>query len=90
MDYFVGTGHGNVCKPYNNPIIIERRLYSFYSMFKYWKAGAVDGLYKRTPAFKAKYANVTILDFIAMLKANSGELISGLRGVSILQRRFTG
>jgi hypothetical protein len=27
-----------------------------------------------TPAFKAKYANVTILDFIAMLKANSGEL----------------
>jgi hypothetical protein len=36
----------------------ERRLYSFYSMFKYWKAGAVDGLYKRTPAFKAKYANV--------------------------------
>jgi hypothetical protein len=37
-------------------------------MFKYWKAGAVDGLYKRTPAFKAKYANVTILDFIAMLK----------------------
>jgi hypothetical protein len=46
-------------------------------MFKYWKAGAVDGLYKRTPAFKAKYANVTILDFIAMLKANSGELISG-------------
>jgi hypothetical protein len=22
MDYFVGTGHGNVCKPYNNPIII--------------------------------------------------------------------
>jgi hypothetical protein len=58
-------------------------------MFKYWKAGAVDGLYKRT-AFKAKYANVTILDFIAMLKANSGELTLDLRGVSILQRRFTG
>lgn len=76
INYFQGTGHDNLCKPDNNPIILVRDVYTrFYSMFKYWKAGA-EGR-PRPPNFVAQHRNDTILDFIDMLKTNNKELIYG-------------
>jgi hypothetical protein len=67
-NYITGTGHNNVCKN-NNPIIIVRDVKSrFFSMYKYWKNGAIDTQYKRSDDFKQKYKDYSILDFIHLLK----------------------
>lgn len=69
-DYIVGEGHGNICTNENNPIIIVRDVKSrFFSMYKYWKNGAKDTKFKRSRKWIEEHKNVTILDFIHMLKS---------------------
>ena len=47
-EYIVGLGHDYNCNNNNNPIIIVRDIKSrFFSMFTYWKCGALDTKYKR-------------------------------------------
>lgn len=76
--YIVGSGHHEKCNDRNNPIIIVREVRSrFFSMFKYWKNGAVDTQYKRDQKFIEKNKDVTILDFIRILKTNPKELYTG-------------
>ncbi len=73
-----GSGHGNICKNNNNPIIIIRDVKTrFYSMYKYWKNGAVDTKYKRNKEWGCKYTDTTVLDFINMLKKNDRQLYNG-------------
>jgi len=68
-DYIVGGDHSILCGNNNNPIIIVRDVKSrFLSMFKYWKSGAIDTHYKRDEQFINKYKEMTILDFISLLK----------------------
>lgn len=77
-EYIKGWGHNNICTNENNPIIIVRDVKSrFNSMFKYWKNGASDGIYKRDKEWIAKHSNVSIFDFINLLKTNKKELYSG-------------
>jgi hypothetical protein len=77
-DYIIGTGHSNICRNNNNPIIVVRDVKSrFYSMYKYWKNGSIDGPYIRKKEWLTKYKNTSIFDFIEMLKQNKKELYSG-------------
>ena len=69
--FITGKGHYNRCNNCINPIIIVRDVYSrFFSMFKYWKYGSIDTKYKRSEKFIESNKDVTILDFITMLKNN--------------------
>ena len=64
-------GHGVLCNENNNPIIIVRDVESrFFSMFKYWKYGSIDSIFKRDENFIELNKNKTILDFIELLKFN--------------------
>jgi hypothetical protein len=45
----ISGGHEVKCSNTNNPIIVVRDVKTrFYSMYKYWKNGAIDGLWKRS------------------------------------------
>ena len=80
-----GSGHGNICKNNNNPIIIIRDVKTrFYSMYKYWKNGAVDTKYKRNKEWGCKYTDTTVLDFINMLKKMIDNYIMDSHGNNIL------
>ncbi len=73
-----GQGHGDTCKNNNNPIIIVRDVKTrFYSMYKYWKNGAIDTNYKRNEAWIYKYNDTTVFDFIRMLKSKDRQLYQG-------------
>ena len=77
-DYIIGCGHDNICKDDNNPIIVVRDVKTrFYSMYKYWKNGAIDGNYKRDKEWLEKNKNVSVFDFINLLKTNKTKLYSG-------------
>ena len=76
---FRGMGHASICKNNNNPIIVVRDVKSrFLSMYKYWKNGSVDMKnFKRSEEFKKCNENVSIIDFINILKTNPEELCEG-------------
>lgn len=77
-EYITGSGHVNKCTNNNNPIIVVRDVKSrFLSMYKYWKNGAIDSKYKRSIEFKNKNKDITILDFINILKTNKHQLYTG-------------
>lgn len=76
---FVTGGHGIRCTNTNNPIIVVRDVRSrFMSMFKYWKRGSNQ--FKRTDDFLQRYAKVTILDFVEILKEQNTALHHGFTG----------
>ena len=69
--------HDSICANYPNPVItIREPIDRFLSMFKYWKSGAIPFIdwsdtrrnRIRGEAFKNKYKNYTIKDFIKLLK----------------------
>jgi hypothetical protein len=77
-NHIQGEGHGNKCTANNKPIIIVRDVRSrFISMYKYWKRGAGDTRFKRDAVFVRENENVTILDFIRLLKKNKRALCTG-------------
>lgn len=78
-DYITGRGHDNKCENNNNPIMVVRDVKTrFLSMYKYWKNGAIDTQFKRTEEWKKKHENVSIIDFINILKKkDKRELYSG-------------
>ncbi len=70
-NYIIGSGHNNKCTNTNNSIIIVRDVQSrFFSMFKYWKSGAIDTAHKRNVAFINEHKDKTILDFISLIQKN--------------------
>jgi len=74
-DFVFYTGHKTLCTNNNNPIIIVRDVLSrFFSMFKYWKYGG-DYKYRRDEKFLSTFKNVTILDFICLLKNNRNNIL---------------
>jgi len=65
--------HNNKCTNDNNSIMVVRDIKSrFLSMYKYWKNGSTN--YNHTDDWKEKYKNVSILDFINILKTNKNQL----------------
>ena len=75
-DINVKIGHFYACSNTNNPIIVVRDVKSrFYSMYKYWKNGAVDGVWKRSLHEIQQNKNISIYDFINTLKNNKEKLI---------------
>ena len=71
-EYIKGSGHINKCNNLNNPIIIIRNpIDRFISIYKYWKNGAIDTKYKRNIEFINKYKDITIKEFINLLKLKS-------------------
>lgn len=74
-NYIVGIGHDHKCTNTNNPIILIRDpIDRFISMYKYWKNGAVDTIFKRNENFINKYNEVNIKKFIELLQNNPKEL----------------
>jgi len=74
--YITSGGHENICKSYNNPIIVVRDVKDrFFSMYKYWKKGSE--LYKRDGKWNEQHKNVSIIDFIIMLKTKNNILCTG-------------
>jgi len=66
--YFLPCSHKALCTNTNNPIIIVRDVLSrFFSMFKYWKYGG-DYTFRRSKEFIEMNKDVTIIDFITLLK----------------------
>ena len=77
-EHITGIGHDNICSNHNNPIIVVRDVKSrFISMYKYWKNGSIDTIFKRDINWKKKYKNFTILDFINILKFDKKKLYNG-------------
>ena len=77
-NYIKGCGHENKCNNNNNSIIIVRDVKSrFISMFNYWKNGAIDTKYKRSKHFVKQNKDITILDFINILKTKERQLYVG-------------
>lgn len=67
--YIQGEGHNTKCTNNNKPIIIVRDIYDrFLSMYYYWKNGAIDTRFKRDKDFINKYNNITIKQFIELIK----------------------
>ena len=74
-EYIIGKGHNTKCTNNNNPIIIVRDVKSrFLSMYKYWKNGAIDTKYKYDNNCKDIHKDVTILEFIDILKTDKTKL----------------
>jgi len=74
-DYISGIGHENICSNNNSPIIVVRDVKSrFFSMFKFWKNGAIDTSFKRNDEFKKKYEYFTIFDFIYLVENREPDL----------------
>lgn len=72
-DYIKNTGHGCTCKNDNNSIIIVRDVNSrFLSMYKYWRHGSEEHILNEE--LKNKLKDVSILDFIHLIKNNKTEL----------------
>ena len=74
--YIAGPdNHKHKCKNDNNPIIIVRDVKSrFISIFNYWKNGAIDTSFKRNNNFINKNKDITVLDFISILKSDKTKL----------------
>jgi hypothetical protein len=70
--------HFNICENDNNPIIVVREpKCRFLSMYKYWKNGSKDVSWLRHDDITSKkHQDVTILDFIDMVKTNSPLLLT--------------
>lgn len=76
--YIAGKGHSHTCKNSTNPILIIRDVKSrFLSMYNYWKNGASDTHYTRSDDWKCQHENVSILDFIQLLKEKNKNLYCG-------------
>jgi hypothetical protein len=74
-NYIIGIGHSNKCTNDNNPIIVVRDVKSrFLSMYKYWKNGSIDTNFKCNNEWKEKSNNISILEFINILKNNKTQL----------------
>lgn len=74
-DYITNMGHEGSCKNDNNSIIIVRDVNSrFLSMYKYWKNGSER--YRLNQNLKNKRKDVSILDFIHLIKNNKTQLYS--------------
>lgn len=74
-NYILGNGHDRRCSNKNNPIIIVRDVKSrFYSMYKYWKNGSRE--YTRSNYFKEKNKDVTIKDFIHLVKNKNSKKLN--------------
>ena len=68
-EYIIGKFHTEICKNYNNPIIIVRcPIERFISMFNYWKNGSMDSKYKRLSSFIDEYKYYSIKEFIKLIK----------------------
>jgi hypothetical protein len=73
--YITGSAHERKCTNKNNPIIVVRDPRSrFLSMYKYWKNGAIDTIYKCDNGWKEKHKDISMLDFIDTLKNNKTKL----------------
>lgn len=71
-DYFIVKGHWRKFKKRDNGIIIVRDVKDrFYSMYKYWKYGSSDC---KKHSRKIIDENITVLDFIKLIKENSEKL----------------
>jgi len=71
----ISGGHEVKCSNTNNPIIVVRDVKTrFYSMYKYWKNGAIDGLWKRSLDEIQQNKNTSIFDFINILLNNNKKL----------------
>ena len=67
-EHFSINDHKVLCTNTNNPVIIVRDVLSrFFSMFKYWKYGG-DYTFRRSKEFIEMNKDVTIIDFITLLK----------------------
>ena len=67
--FIIKTHHNLTCNNYNNSIIIIRDpIERFISLFKYWKYGSE--IFIRDKKFLEKYKNITIKDFISLIKEN--------------------
>lgn len=76
-NYINGRGHSNKCTNNNNPIMVVRDVKSrFYSMYKYWKNGAIDGKYIRNQNWKITHKDISIFDFIHLLKNDNKKKLS--------------
>ena len=70
-DYIKGKGHFTQCTNDNNPIIIIRDVIErFISMYKYWKYGPIDTIFKKNNDELEKNKKYNINDFITMIKNN--------------------
>lgn len=78
-DYIIDMSHKKRCSNHNNSIIVIRDVKSrFLSMYKYWKNGTIDREQTtRNPDFKEKHKDITILDFINILKTDKKYLTHG-------------
>ena len=73
--YITGRGHNEICTNSNNPIIVIRDAKDrFFSMYKYWKNGSEKAEFQRTEQWISQHKNVSIMDFIHMLK-NKNEIL---------------
>lgn len=71
-EYFIVKGHWRKFKKNDNGIIIVRDVKDrFHSMYKYWKYGSSD---VKKHSRKTIDENVTVLDFIKLIKENSEKL----------------
>ena len=76
--YIEGKGHKPKCNNNRTSIVIVRDVKSrFLSMYKYWKNGSKDSQYKRNNDFKEKHKDVSIQDFINILKTDKTKLFQG-------------
>jgi len=67
--FIIKSHHILTCNNYNNPIIIIRDpIERFISLFKYWKYGSE--IFIRDKDFLEKYKNITIKEFISLIKEN--------------------
>lgn len=71
----VEDSHTKRCSNSNNPIIVVRGVKSrFISMYKYWKNLSADNN-NRGLTFTEKHKDITILDFINIIKTNKEYLL---------------
>lgn len=76
-EYITINTHLVRCNNSNNPIIVVRGVKSrFISMYKYWKNLSVDiDRCKRDLDFIEKHKDITVLDFISILKTDKAYLV---------------
>ena len=74
----IGMTHSYIASTTNNPIIIIRNpIHRFISLYHYWKNGS-HGRNSRPSEFHKKYGNITIKQFINLIKNNQrNELVYG-------------
>ena len=75
QEYINGIGHNNICKDYDNPIIIIRNPFDrFISSYKYWKNGGTR--FRQTPSEQKFIKNIdtSINNYIKMIFEKSPNL----------------